>query len=186
MPQLAHLFFGGETVGELLEHQVRIYGGDAAYQYHEHPFHHSCSAVAREHNGEGLRKFQRYRGSTLPRGGSQLWVILDRDETAASPRVHFAAESGSELSYRDGTGTNTMTATVSASALALHLDCSRTYIGRLEAEGVIQRQGDGFPLDQSPLPTHDTCGASAAAGGRDKMTDIEINSTMHFKPTIWH
>ena len=40
-------------------------------------------------------------------------------------------------------------ATVSASALALHLDCSRTYIGKLEAEGVIQRQGDGFPLDQS-------------------------------------
>ena len=40
-------------------------------------------------------------------------------------------------------------ATVSASALALHLDCSRTYIGKLEAEGVIQWQGDGFPLDQS-------------------------------------
>ena len=40
-------------------------------------------------------------------------------------------------------------ATVSASALALHLDCSRTYIGKLEVEGVIQRQGDGFPLDQS-------------------------------------
>jgi hypothetical protein len=40
-------------------------------------------------------------------------------------------------------------ATVSASALALHLDCSRTYIGKLEAEGVIRRQGDGFPLDQS-------------------------------------
>jgi rhamnose utilization protein RhaD (predicted bifunctional aldolase and dehydrogenase) len=40
-------------------------------------------------------------------------------------------------------------ATVSASVLALHLDCSRTYIGKLEAEGVIQRQGDGFPLDQS-------------------------------------
>ena len=38
-------------------------------------------------------------------------------------------------------------ATVSASALARHLDCSRTYIGKLEAEGVIQRQGDGFPLD---------------------------------------
>ena len=30
-------------------------------------------------------------------------------------------------------------ATVSASALAQHLDCSRTYIGKLEAEGVIQR-----------------------------------------------
>src|SRR5713101_4745326 len=40
-------------------------------------------------------------------------------------------------------------ATVSASALAQHLDCSRTYIGKLEADGVIQRQGDGFPLDQS-------------------------------------
>jgi len=38
-------------------------------------------------------------------------------------------------------------ATVSVSALALHLDCSRTYIGKLE-EGVIQRQGGGFPLDQ--------------------------------------
>ena len=42
-------------------------------------------------------------------------------------------------------------ASVSASALALHLDCSRTYIGKLEAEGVIQRQGDGFPLDQSRI-----------------------------------
>src|SRR3954466_13677781 len=40
-------------------------------------------------------------------------------------------------------------ATVSASALALHLDGSRTYVGKLEAEGVIQRQGGGFPLDQS-------------------------------------
>jgi len=40
-------------------------------------------------------------------------------------------------------------ATVSASALALHLDCSRAYIGMLEAGGVIQRQGSGFPLDQS-------------------------------------
>jgi hypothetical protein len=38
---------------------------------------------------------------------------------------------------------------VSASSLALHLDCSRTYMGKLEAEGVIQRQGGGFQLDQS-------------------------------------
>ena len=83
-----------------------------------------------------------------------------------------AAESGIELSCRDTIRTNTMTetvpidrpptaratvsrrrsakpATVSASALAQHLDCSRTYVGKLEAEGVIQRQGDGFPLDQS-------------------------------------
>jgi hypothetical protein len=40
-------------------------------------------------------------------------------------------------------------ATAGASALALHLDCSRTYIGKLEADGVIQRQGDAFPLDQN-------------------------------------
>jgi hypothetical protein len=40
-------------------------------------------------------------------------------------------------------------ATVCASTLARHLDCSRTYIEKLEAEGVIQRQADGFPLDQS-------------------------------------
>jgi hypothetical protein len=40
-------------------------------------------------------------------------------------------------------------ATVSASALAQHLDCSRAYIDKLQAEGVIQRQGNGFPLDQS-------------------------------------
>jgi hypothetical protein len=39
-------------------------------------------------------------------------------------------------------------ATVSASALALHLNCSSTYIGKLEAEGLIQRQGGGFPLAQ--------------------------------------
>ena len=32
-------------------------------------------------------------------------------------------------------------ATVSASALALHLGCSRTYIGKLEAEGVMGRCG---------------------------------------------
>ena len=40
-------------------------------------------------------------------------------------------------------------ATVNASALALHFHRSRTHSGRLEAEGVIQRHGDGFPLDQS-------------------------------------
>ena len=51
-------------------------------------------------------------------------------------------------------------ATVSASALTLHLDCSWTYIGKLEAEGVIQQQGNGFPLDRAVLLTCDTCGAS--------------------------
>jgi hypothetical protein len=79
----------------------------------------------------------------------------------------YAAESGSELFCRDAAGMTLMTETdapiakpvprprsrkaetVSASALALHLDCTRTYVGKLEAEGVIQRQGGGFPLDQS-------------------------------------
>ena len=83
--------------------------------------------------------------------------------------VRYAAESGSELFCRDAIGITLTTetvasppfakpvsrprsakpATVSASALALHLDCSRTYIAKLEAEGVIQRQGHGFSLDQS-------------------------------------
>jgi hypothetical protein len=88
--------------------------------------------------------------------------------------VRYAAERRSELSCRIATGTDTMTetvridrppaakgdglsprsrkpATVRASALALHLDCSRTYIGKLEVESVIQRQGDGFSLDQSRI-----------------------------------
>jgi hypothetical protein len=40
-------------------------------------------------------------------------------------------------------------ASVRASALAQHLDCRRTYIGKIEAEGLIQRKGDGFPPGQS-------------------------------------
>jgi hypothetical protein len=41
--------------------------------------------------------------------------------------------------------------TASASALALHLDSSRAYVGKLEAEGALHRapNGSGFPLDQS-------------------------------------
>ena len=89
------------------------------------------------------------------------------------PRGHVgdAAEGGSGLSHRNATGMALMTetaaidrrpvekpssrrrsrkpATLSASALAEHLDCSRTYVSKLEAEGAIQRQGNGFPLDQS-------------------------------------
>jgi phage terminase Nu1 subunit (DNA packaging protein) len=38
---------------------------------------------------------------------------------------------------------------VSASALAAHLDCSRAYIAKLEAEGVLHRDGGGFDLDAS-------------------------------------
>jgi hypothetical protein len=81
--------------------------------------------------------------------------------------VRMPPKGGSELFCRDATGNTLMTETVapvakpasrprsakpetvSASALALHLDCTRTYVGKLEAEGVIQRQGDGFPLDPS-------------------------------------
>jgi hypothetical protein len=33
--------------------------------------------------------------------------------------------------------------TVGASALALHLDCTRAHVAKLEAQGVIQQQGDG-------------------------------------------
>src|SRR6476469_10946913 len=60
-------------------------------------------------------------------------------------------------------------ATVSASALAQHLDCSRTYIGKLETEGVIQRKVTASRSTGAALPTCDTCGASGsnrAHGGR--------------------
>ena len=61
-------------------------------------------------------------------------------------------------------------ATVSATALAQHLDCSRAYIGKLEAEGVIQRQGDFFPLDQRPrcLPAILAARAAAIAAHRGR------------------
>jgi hypothetical protein len=54
-----------------------------------------------------------------------------------------------EIASVDGPSVAKDAVTVSASALALHLDCSRMYISKLEAEGVIQRHGDGFPLEQS-------------------------------------
>ena len=54
-----------------------------------------------------------------------------------------------ETAAFDGPPVGKSATTVNASVLAVHLDCSRTYIGKLEAEGLIQRQGDGFPLDQS-------------------------------------
>ena len=44
-----------------------------------------------------------------------------------------------------------MAETVSASALTLHLDCTRAYVGKLEAEGVLHRapDGSGFDTDAS-------------------------------------
>jgi hypothetical protein len=50
-------------------------------------------------------------------------------------------------------------ATVSASVLAQHLDCSRAYIGKLEAEGVIERV-TASRSTRAASPTCDTCGAS--------------------------
>ena len=69
-------------------------------------------------------------------------------------------------------------AIVSASALALHLDCSRTYIGKLEAEGVIQRQGDGFPLDRSPrcLPAILASREEAVTAGQPASNQIRANA----------
>jgi hypothetical protein len=57
--------------------------------------------------------------------------------------------------------------TVSAAALALHLDCSRTYIGKLEAEAVIQRQGDGFPRTEIA----NVCQQMADKGGEPPLDD---------------
>ena len=78
-----------------------------------------------------------------------IWRLAGRYEfwITATGNVGYAAESGSELSYgkrsrvqhhaRDNVANDPnvakVAATVSASALALHLDCSRTYIGKLES-----------------------------------------------------
>jgi hypothetical protein len=73
-------------------------------------------------------------------------------------------------------------ATVSASALALQLDCSRTYIGKLEAEGVIQRQGDGFPLDQSRIAysaTRETAIATRRGGRRFSAGEVRTDPAPH-------
>jgi hypothetical protein len=68
-----------------------------------------------------------------------------------SDRVCYAAESGSELSCSDATGMTLIIETVAPVATPVprprsrkpatvsRLDCSRTYIGKLEAEGVIRR-----------------------------------------------
>jgi len=40
---------------------------------------------------------------------------------------------------------------VSASTLAAHLACTRQYISRLTADGVIERRGDGYDQDQCRL-----------------------------------
>ena len=40
---------------------------------------------------------------------------------------------------------------VSASALAVHLACTRQYIAKLTAEGVIERRGEGYDQDQCRL-----------------------------------
>ena len=66
--------------------------------------------------------------------------------------------------------------TVSASALVLHLDCSRTYVGKLGAEGVIQRQGDGFCSIGAELPTCDTCGANGSNHRARRQTLITSRS----------
>ena len=49
----------------------------------------------------------------------------------------------------DGPPVANEAATVSASALALHLDLQPDLHRQARSEGVIQRQGGGFPLDQS-------------------------------------
>ena len=75
---------------------------------------------------------------------------------------------------------STKPATVSASALARHLDCSRTYIGKLEAEGVIQRHGDGFPLDQQPrcLPAILAARAAAIAAPEADADHVKVKTEM--------
>ena len=99
------------------------------------------------------------------------------------------AEATIGVSCRDATGMRLATVakpasrprsrraeTVSASALALHLDCTRAYICKLEAEGVIQRHGDHFPLDQSRIAYIRTCGARGDSHRAVRQTPITSGS----------
>lgn len=63
-------------------------------------------------------------------------------------------------------------ATVSASALALHLNCTRTYIGKLEAKGVIRGKVTASRSTNAALPTCDICGVSI--GGRRAVRQTQI------------
>jgi hypothetical protein len=103
----------------------------------------------------------------------------------ATLEIAFHADAATGVSYRDATGANTncerhqrsparrqaCLATAiqkapdrqRASALALHIDCSRVYIGKLEAEGVIQWLGASLPLDKSARYLPSILAARAAA-----------------------
>jgi hypothetical protein len=104
----------------------------------------STASLARR-NGEHIRECRPCIGKALGMVGyaaeSGRAILRQRNRKSRMP----------ETVTVDGTPVAKGAATVSASALALHLDCSRTYIGKLEAEGVLRRQGDGFPLDQSRI-----------------------------------
>lgn len=63
-------------------------------------------------------------------------------------------------------------ATVNVLALALHLDCSRTYISKLEAEGVIHGKVTASRSIRAALPTSDTCGARAGSRCRARLPPI--------------
>jgi hypothetical protein len=60
-------------------------------------------------------------------------------------------------------------ATVSASVLALHLDCSRTYIGKLEAEGVIERSCVNFAQSNGSMRNSESIFFAQGARGRKVM-----------------
>ena len=64
-------------------------------------------------------------------------------------------------------------ATVSASALAAHLDCSRAYFGKLEAEGVIHvAMATASRSMRAASPTCDTCDASGSGRRAVRPTPI--------------
>ena len=75
-------------------------------------------------------------------------------ETVPVDRPPAARATASQPRFR-------VAATVSASALAQHLDCSRSYIGKLEAEGVSGKV-TASRSTRAALPTCDTCGGSGS------------------------
>jgi hypothetical protein len=74
----------------------------------------------------------------------------------------------------DGPTVAKRSATVSASASVLHLDCSRAYVGKLEACGVTSGEVTASRSTITALPTSDTCGGNRRDRKRMPITSRRI------------
>jgi AcrR family transcriptional regulator len=125
---------------------------DEVHERRQLAFYSIPHATSRRHYGGSARPISAYSAGRVadqqPAWSSRSPSVCRKLAAAILPQ-RSRTNTMPETVTVDGPPVANEAATVSASAGALHLDCSRAYLGKLEADGVIQRQGDGFPLDQS-------------------------------------